>query len=737
MIKTIQQIIFFTIILNITNPAFAAKPSSLIEYFSISTPTTGSTCGLPQTSASIISPTITIAAYDKTNKLLTTYKDSIDLTTSSGRGTWTISNAKGTLIQGAPNSGQASYIFHPTDNGSISLYLTNTSSDNLTITAYDVTNDVTNTSATIQYQNNEYVITSDPITIAGKPNNITVSMYKKDTVAGFCGIATEYNGIKSTKVWISRDINDPNGILPKINGVTIPTSTPVTNNLNLTFTNGVSLFNLTTTDVGKYSLNIRDGSGFSNAINIDGVTPTLTFKPFGIILSNILCGTTLNPASTSSTGGLFCKAGQSFSATATSHLWNSTSDANNDGVPDSGKTTSQLTSGGVTPAFKWNTTLATAAPFYPSTPLDLPAGTGTAGSIGNPIINAAIYSNGIANATNLSYSEVGSFTLTGTSLNYLNTSGANIPIMNPTTVGRFTPNHFKTSGGSIINRTNEFCSTNSSFSYMGEKVRSAIIITAENASNITTKNYTGGYAKFNPSLSNNWNIQSKNTSTNLTSRMIYSTAIGNFSNGIYNGYIDYSFLRNNNPDGPFSTLQIGISPLDSDNVKTTSLDIDIDGVVGNDAYRLGTTDLRFGRLTLMNNYGSDLLPLQIPLKTEYYNGTAFTTNTLDNCTTTSSTMFATSNFSQNLQSSEISFIYSGTPFVNGISSVTATKPSGGDGLYDGSFDIQYKLDSDSKTYLQGKWTGASATYSENPKAKITFAKQKNKSTKVLYLKELY
>ena len=43
--------------------------------------------------------------------------------------------------------------------------------------------------------------------------------------------------------------------------------------------------------------------------------------------------------------------------------------------------------------------------------------------------------------------------------------------------------------------------------------------------------------------------------------------------------------------------------------------------------------LRYGRAVLVNAHGSDLLPLPVPLRTQYYNGANFIDHTSDSCTT--------------------------------------------------------------------------------------------------------
>jgi hypothetical protein len=137
---------------------------------------------------------------------------------------------------------------------------------------------------------------------------------------------------------------------------------------------------------------------------------------------------------------------------------------------------------------------------------------------------------------------------------------------------------------------------------------------------------------------------------------------------------------------------------------------------------------------MYNNSGSDLLPLGMRMTTEYYTGTAFATNSADSCSGLTQSNFAFSNFSQNLQANEVSVTYVNPNFANGTNIATISKPSGGDGLYDGSTNLTYNLTADGKTYLQGKWTGISNT---NPTAKLTLAKPNLMGNKVLNFYEQY
>src|SRR6185503_19654388 len=101
---------------------------------------------------------------------------------------------------------------------------------------------------------------------------------------------------------------------PAITGASpaITTSVPASNNLaNLNFTNGVATVTLTTSDVGKYTVNVRDDASG----NVDGTSPTITTRPFALVVSGIKQGATNNPSGTATAGTKFVAAGSSFEAT--------------------------------------------------------------------------------------------------------------------------------------------------------------------------------------------------------------------------------------------------------------------------------------------------------------------------------------------------------------------------------------------------------------------------------------
>jgi hypothetical protein len=123
--------------------------------------------------------------------------------------------------------------------------------------------------------------------------------------------------------------------------------------------------------------------------------------------------------------------------------------------------------------------------------------------------------------------------------------------------------------------------------------------------------------------------------TNLTVRLSVASA-GVFAAGTAPVSATLQLARNALPDGVYSNFQIGIMPTDSDGVSLLAADLNLALDGGTDSHvQLGQTDLRYGRLNLYNNFGSELLGLSLPLNAEYYLGATaeFVINADDSCTT--------------------------------------------------------------------------------------------------------
>ncbi|WP_426086724.1 DUF6701 domain-containing protein [Janthinobacterium sp. PSPC1-1] len=83
-------------------------------------------------------------------------------------------------------------------------------------------------------------------------------------------------------------------------------------------------------------------------------------------------------------------------------------------------------------------------------------------------------------------------------------------------------------------------------------------------------------------------------------------------------------------DGPYDDFSLVVGISDSDGALISS----VNGLAVAPAasVAIGDTRLRHGRLRINNMYGSEQRALRVPLVAQYWNGSAYAANTLDNCT---------------------------------------------------------------------------------------------------------
>ncbi|HEY0061664.1 MAG TPA: DUF6701 domain-containing protein [Telluria sp.] len=218
----------------------------------------------------------------------------------------------------------------------------------------------------------------------------------------------------------------------------------------------------------------------------------------------------------------------------------------------------------------------------------------------------------------------------------------------PTTYfGRFVPDHFALSEGSIVHRSAIAACSASTFSYMGEQMRPTFTLTAQNANDETTLNYEGAFARLN--LATQLGLGVVNDPPAPAPRTPFpacgatpahpchtaGTASGSFVAGEATAVAaPLTLYRPATAAGPYAVLKVGVAPVDPDGVKLGAYDIDTVNVSAGAANHalVDAGIARYGRLYLANAYGSELLRLTLPASAQYWNGTGFVINTLDSCT---------------------------------------------------------------------------------------------------------
>ena len=742
---------------------------------------------------------VTITARDSAGATLTNYVGTISISTSSGHGDWSLASGSGTFAAGAADSGTATYTFVTGDAGVVSLSLANTHADDLTISVNDSSASVTSTSSpALSFRDDVFVIspttctggscTASPPTgstevVAGRPHGMQAALWTRDSAnSNSCSIDTRYNAT-GVKGWYNPDTSDPAGAAaPSVNdgtnNVTLPSSTPGSNNLALNFTSGVATFTLNTTDVGKYTLSLLDDSSkfakdsSGNARPIAGSSGTLTVRPFAIDLRNVqLADGTKNPgATTPGANTKFTCAGCNFEGTAKGVLWDSADDGNNDGIPDSG---ADLSNNGVTPSYAWPTTVVATTPFTPGTAVG-----GTIGTLSNGALAASSFSGGSASATTLQYNEVGSVTLQPhAAASFLGTSNLDIPYAS-VVVGRFSADHFTVAIGS-----GSFAGTDGTFTYLGQN------FVYKNAPTVTVEAFAADGHQLNNYEGSFWLLGSGILNATGNNGFQYTDAAASFEGGsslttsptstisygdtsAVKGKVNISAIHTGTNDVfMYSRTATPITPFDAD-VKLSVQVTDTDGATSNKAVAemgfandsdapsstsaFNTTNdktLRWGRITMQNANGPELADLQVPMTAEYYSGNGFVPNTDDSTTTlTGTAMLNLADISPGaLISTPLTCVQDPNtpPGVSGYGCGTALPPTevGFTGKASGGqFDLWFKAPNAGTghtgsftatasvpTWLRYPWTGGSDV---NPFAVVTFGVFQG-NPKDIYLRELY
>jgi len=287
---------------------------------------------------------------------------------------------------------------------------------------------------------------------------------------------------------------------------------------------------------------------------------------------------------------------------------------------------------------------------------------------------------------------------------------------------------------------------------MSERLDLGFTLTAQNTQGGTTQNYGGAYAKLAVGSVASFGLGARSGVTDVSARIDTSLgAAGSWAAGVAILTVSTAISRLATPDGPYTALNFGIAPNDSDGVQMNALDLDIDNNGTNDHKALGvSTDARFGRLRLANAYGPGTIDLPVDLRAEYYSGTAFDTNVDDNCTA-----FVPNNFlltyvagssitSANLPAGNITI--SGS-LAAGMANLRLTKPSGALANPGGAtlcLDLDAGAGGDvtcaapnpaAKAYLQGPW--GVPTYDRDPKASLGFGLFGSQPRNFIFFRENY
>lgn len=573
---------------------------------------------------------VTIEAHDSAHTLIPLAGTVINLTTSTAHGDWQLVSGSGAVTNAGNGSG--SYTF--SNESSVTLGLTNNfvESTNINVTAGTYT-ESSGTAATCVPADYTYGTTCDTNlvftqsgfrfvdasgnSIANQVAGATSGTYYLQAVKNTCTAAGPCTGVctslfpaaTAVDIGLAYECRDPTTCqagqtLTFTPDVASGTAGTIKGNNNTlvsestaagTYTSKSLKFNSTSpnplpavpftfnySDVGKIRFWARYPAT-SASPTVFGSSGEFVVKPAGFVLSEIKptsnpsgrCAVATTPApsitcaSTAASNALFVRAGEAFSVTVTAV------NANGAATPNYGQEAVQETVG-----------------LAPSKVL--------AAMISVPAVNGTFggFSGGSATGAGFTWGEVGIITLTPSvgDNNYL--GAGNVVGTTSGNIGRFIPDHIDTA-------VTDACPSGV-YSYSSQPF--GLSLTARNLAGATTVNYDATVA-----LSRAVTLSQSQTTGSFSPAAVPANS---FASGVSSASPGFAFATL-----PTAPVTITVSGQDADGVGLVA-----SSVVGSKR----TTNIRAGRLYLQNAYGSEFLPLPVPVQTQYWDK-GWRQNLVDNC----------------------------------------------------------------------------------------------------------
>ncbi|MBT8068590.1 MAG: hypothetical protein KJO09_15210 [Gammaproteobacteria bacterium] len=708
-------------------------PSSGLPQFIVTHDSYGINCQAEAVQLQVIDST--------TGTPMNNYDAPVTLDTQSGFGSWSLVAGSGTFNDATLNDGLATYDW-PLGETTVAFTLSYPEGPpSIDVDVYQSSdpgirdNDA---EGQLLFSPNGFTLTANPL---GNPPPAVIPVFSAAQIAGtdfpiyitafgqtpndpVCGVIESYTGPKDLKFWFDHVNPGSGSIAPTIDANGIPAVEASAANQPVAFTNGQAAVTGKYKDVGRIQVSVKDDSqphpDLPNGIR--GATAGLVVRPYQFALSNIEDGAgSPNPAAVDANGGAFVAAGETFSITV------SALDAEGDITPNYGQES-------IAETVALTTTLV--APLAGDNP-PLAGGFGA-------------FVNGQASGTNFNWPEVGIITLTpsvgdGDYLGAGDVAGAASG-----NVGRFYAHHFTTALNTPTFATS--CASGS-FTYIGEVFNYSnapvITTTARALAGEIAENYAGGFFKID--------------SSSLTAPLYTSTPATLDTGGLPAGDpiiaetgAGTGTLTFGSGTGLFYTRGTEEAPFDAD--IRLSIDVaDSDGAAATNPVEFGTAggilfdsgaEMRYGRGRLLNAYGSELVNLTVPFRTEYFvnAATGFVPNVDDSCTAPVSLSFVA--FTDNLAAGETCVFDTGAPGSSGAGCAAPgplalryrAPPLGGDfnlhlqapgDTNDGSTTIR----ADVPDWLEFDWDSASPGL-EDPVGTAVFGIFSG-SDRRIYIRELY
>ncbi len=640
---------------------------------------------------------------DSLGNVVSGYAAPVLLTTSSGRGSWSLVSGYGVLNDGTADDGTATYAWDANDVTVTFSLSYRAGASPVTVNATDGTVQDAGSQGSIAFTAEGFTVTSSPLAsphpssipafaspqTAGTNVPIYLTAYGQQPTDPTCGVITNYTGAKSLRFWSTYGNPATGTVAPTIDGTTVATTEGTTTAQSVTFASGKASVTMKYKDAGSISVGMKDTTTGSPLLpnGIRGTTGSFVVRPSTLVVSAVTTvANVANPAATTTTGAGFVAAGAPFRA----------------------QVQARDAEGSVTPNFGLETP---AEGVRVAATLVLPAagrnGTANDGAIGNATAFTRSAA-GTFTATTLYWDEVGIIKLLPSVAdgNYLG-SGALTGTLSGN-VGRIYPASINLLAGSTVTPG---CGLST---YMEQPaLGTAFTLEARNAQGTRTQNYDLGLLGSTAVGGVSLVAENANSGVDLAPR------ITGFSGAWAAGQVHVSitnllFARDSSVDGPFDHLRLGVtltSPLDGLVIDSADLNASSSAACGVSspctAALLGSAEsgMFYGRMLLRPGLAAENQPLDLSLLVQYWDGAAFRTLVADSCTTYTSNQATLSDFSGNLASGDTSIIapVSATALISGVSLRTAPLRLSAPGMgHEGSARVTLAV----PVWLQFPWNGA-------------------------------
>lgn len=305
--------------------------------------------------------------------------------------------------------------------------------------------------------------------------------------------------------------------------------------------------------------------------------------------------------------------------------------------------------------------------------------------------------------------------------------GCSVGTQTTVSLGRFYPDHFDV----VQPVVTAACAVDTPFSYFGQDgFTTTFTLTALTADGITTRNYAGAFARFDLTNYSNYRFTASPLPEGSVLASSATAPIGSaWSLGTARVVAKHQISRPTVP-APQTLITISAAPFDHDLVTVAAIPV-------------GTgTRLRFGRLQMKNSYGSEVLPLPVPLEAQYWvAGGYYVTNTDDSCTVIPAASIVMGNYTKRLAACQTHLSPTG-----GIALQSGKLPGAGLVLsrpgidHEGSVDLQLNVTTiaSGNTCVDATSSFATAAqipwFGNNPAARATFGIYKSR---LIYSRENY